>query len=69
MPRTNDHHDSDLPAGHVSARILPLGDGKVFTGEFDPLTQQFTRHAKGAVIALPAAIARALELRGFAEVL
>ena len=67
MPRTNE--PTDLPAGHVSARILPNGDGRVFTGEFDPLTQEFTKHPKGAVISAPEATARALELRGFVEIL
>ncbi len=67
MPRTNE--STDLPAGHVTIRILPNGDGRVFTGEFDPLTQQFTKHPKGAVIAAPETIARALELRGFVEIL
>ena len=58
-----------MPAGHVSARILPNGDGRVFTGEFDSLTQEFTKHPKGAIIAAPESVARALELRGFVEIL
>ncbi len=68
MPRTNES-TAELPSGHVTFRILPNGDGRIFTGEFDPVTQQFTKHPKGTVISTPEAIARALELRGFVEIL
>ena len=63
MPRTNEKPST------VEVRILPQGDGKVFTGEYDSLAHEFTKFPKGAVVALAEDIARALEARGFAEIL
>jgi hypothetical protein len=39
------------------------------TGEYDSLAHEFTKFPKGAVVALAEDIARALEARGFAEIL
>lgn len=61
-----------LPEGHVAARVLPLGDRKIFTGETNPLgltaEEKFPTHAKGEVIALPLAVAEAQEALGRVEI-
>lgn len=69
MPRTSEHTETDLPRGHVRARVLPNGDQKIFTGEYDAATHEFTRHPKGAIVTLAEAGAWALEARGFVEIL
>lgn len=63
MPRTNEKSSA------VEIRILPQGDGKVFTGEYDTVAHEFTKYPKGAVFEIGEDIARALEARGFAEIL
>jgi len=63
MPRTN-----EKPAT-VEVRVLPQGDGKVFTGDYDSLAHEFTKYKKGDVFSIAEDIARALEARGFAEIL
>lgn len=63
MPRTNEKPST------VELRILPQGDGKVFTGEYDSTAHEFTKYKRGDVVSLAEDIARALEARGFAEIL
>ena len=63
MPRTNEK------SATVEIRVLPQGDGKIFTGEYDSLAHEFTKHKKGDVFEIAEDIARALEARGFAEIL
>lgn len=54
------------PAGNATARVLPMGDGKISTGEFVELVQQY--YAKGDVFEVAPSIAKALEARGFVEI-
>jgi len=62
----------ELPEGQVMARVLPMGHQKIFTGVTDPLghtpEQKFPTHPKGAVIALPRAVAEAQEAHGRVEI-
>lgn len=53
--------------GNVIARVLPKGDGEIFTGE--QRGTEFPRYAKGDKPELPLAVAQALEDRGFVEIL
>ncbi len=62
----------ELPAGQVRVRVLSLGHQKIFTGVTDPLghtpEEKFPTHPKGAVIALPRAVAEAQEALGRVEI-
>lgn len=57
----------EAPKATVKARILPIGDGKVATGEWDHLTG-YGYYAKGDVFEVAPAIAKELEARGFVEI-
>lgn len=62
----------ELPEGHVSARVLPHGDGKIFTGKTNPLghtpEEKFPTHKKGDILILPREIAEAQELAARVEI-
>ncbi len=64
--------DESPPAGQVMVRVLPLGHLKIFTGATDPLghtpEQKFPTHPRGALIALPRAVAEAQEAHGRVEI-
>lgn len=53
----------------VKVRILPRGDGKVYTGDYDQITNSFPKHKKGDVIDLHPAIAEEQEEAGHVEIL
>ncbi len=55
-------------AGEVTYRVLPLGAGKIFSGEFDAARNRFTTLNKGDRASAPRAVAEALQARGFAEI-
>lgn len=60
------------PSDIVKARILPMGAGKVFTGELvqsgKTPEEKFPTHPKGAVVDLPRAIAETQEALGRVEI-
>lgn len=64
--------EPDKPAGpkkgHVIYRVLPKGCGEIFTGE-ERIGEPQPRYVKGDRVEAPAAIAEALQERGFVEIL
>lgn len=61
-----------IPDGHVMARVLPLGAGKIFTGEtriygMTP-EEKFPTHAKGDTLVLPRGVAEIQEAKGLLEI-
>jgi hypothetical protein len=59
-----------LPDGCVMVRVLPQGDGKIFTGQMTPnsLTDRFPTYKRGDVFPLHAAVAQAQEDAGRVEI-
>ncbi len=64
MPKTPD----TLPRNHVRARILPKGDGRVATGEYDPILQAFSHFKHGETVVLHESIAKARQDDGLVEI-
>lgn len=58
-----------LPKNHVKVRVLPKGDGKVSTGEYDQQTNSFPYHKRGDTLVLHESIARTQEDNGYVEIL
>ena len=58
----------DIKPGHVRVRVLPMGCGKVATGEHCRTTSAPLHHKKGDILAVSADVGEALEERGFGEV-
>jgi hypothetical protein len=53
-----------IPEGHVKVRVLPLGAGKVSTGENNGME----RAEKGQFLIAEKSVAEAQEKRGFVEI-
>jgi hypothetical protein len=52
----------------VTVRVTKLGDGKLFTGEHDPLTAEAFMRKRGDVFTVERRYAEGFEERGFAEI-
>jgi len=52
----------------VKVRVLPKGDGKIATGEYDKATNSFTYHKRGDQLELHPTIAEAQENNGHVEI-
>lgn len=59
-----------VPDGCVMVRVLPMGDGKIFTGDMVPnsLTDRFPTYKRGDVFPLDEAVAQAQEAAGRVEI-
>lgn len=58
----------DEQPGHVSVRVLPLGDGKIADGSFGPSPDRFGHYRRGDEPRLPRGIAQQLEEKGWVEI-
>ena len=62
---------AELKEGYVRARVLPLGDGKIYTGDLNQFSpdDRFPTHKRGDVLEIPLDIATAQEQAGRVEIL
>lgn len=61
--------DNDAaPAGKVKVRVLPRGDGRIATGQFDTAANAFSFHKKGDHLFLDLALAKVQEDAGLVEI-
>jgi hypothetical protein len=57
------------PAATTTVRVLPQGDGRIFTGAVAANTEAVSRtYRRGEIFDIDAAIAEALERRGLVEI-
>jgi hypothetical protein len=52
----------------VNFKVVPLGDGRIFTGEYDPRLNRFTTYKKGQTGRAQRSIAERLERLGLVEI-
>lgn len=73
MTKTTERARLGAPEGEtVSVRVLPQGDGRIYTGEADDTAPEanlrFPTYGRGEVFATSPDIAQALEERGLVEI-